>query len=85
NQTFPVWELQYKIKELPIAKGDPVVIRIKYNASAGLIGAVCTIQFHGAVYGLGLPLFTVQASGELELTGIFPSDVKATNFEFVPL
>ncbi|MFX5701287.1 hypothetical protein ABTE07_20700, partial [Acinetobacter baumannii] len=43
NQTFPVWELQYKIKELPIAKGDPVVIRIKYNASAGLIGAVCTI------------------------------------------
>lgn len=80
NQTFPVWELQYKIKELPIAKGDPVVIRIKYNASAGLIGAVCTIQFHGAVYGLGLPLFTVQASGELELTGIFPSDVKATNF-----
>lgn len=85
NQTFPVWELQYKIKDLPIAKGDPVVIRIKYSASAGLIGAVCTIQFHGAVYGLGFPIFTVQESGEIELTGLFPSDVKATNFDFVPL
>ncbi|RSQ20723.1 interleukin-like EMT inducer domain-containing protein [Acinetobacter baumannii] len=85
NRTVAVWELQYKHKEIPIDKGDPVVARIKYTAAAGLVGATCSIQFHGATYSIGLPSFIVAASGEIELTGIFPSDVKATAFEAIPL
>jgi len=85
NRTVAVWELQYKHKEIPIDKGDPIVARIKYTAAAGLVGATCSIQFHGATYSIGLPTFTVAASGEIELTGIFPSDVKATAFEAIPL
>ncbi len=85
NRTVAVWELQYKHKEIPIDKGDPLVARIKYTAAAGLVGATCSIQFHGATYSIGLPSFIVAASGEIELTGIFPSDVKATAFEAIPL
>ena len=50
NQTFPVWELQYEHKNLPIGLGDPIVMRIKYTATSGLVGAGCIIQFHGATY-----------------------------------
>ncbi|HCW3738237.1 TPA: DUF1983 domain-containing protein [Acinetobacter baumannii] len=85
NRTVAVWELQYKHKEIPIDKGDPIVARIKYTATAGLVGATCLIQFHGATYGVGLPAFTVAASGEIELTGIFPSDLKASAYEAIPL
>ncbi|AML63271.1 sugar-binding protein [Acinetobacter baumannii] len=85
NRTVAVWELQYKHKEIPIDKGDPIVARIKYTATAGLVGATCSIQFHGATYSVGLPSFVVAASGEIELTGIFPSDLKASAFEAIPL
>ncbi|MFW1707161.1 interleukin-like EMT inducer domain-containing protein [Acinetobacter baumannii] len=85
NRTVAVWELQYKHKEIPIDKGDPIVARIKYKATAGLVGATCSIQFHGATYSVGLPSFVVAASGEIELTGIFPSDLKASAFEAIPL
>ncbi|OBA11951.1 interleukin-like EMT inducer domain-containing protein [Acinetobacter baumannii] len=85
NRTVAVWELQYKHKEIPIDKGDPVVARIKYTAAAGLVGATCSIQFHGATYSIGLPSFIVAASGEIELTGIFPSDLKASAYEGIPL
>ncbi|MFS4054849.1 hypothetical protein ACMDMU_20260, partial [Acinetobacter baumannii] len=57
----------------------------KYTATAGLVGATCSIQFHGATYSVGLPSFVVAASGEIELTGIFPSDLKASAFEAIPL
>ncbi|MDC4573596.1 interleukin-like EMT inducer domain-containing protein [Acinetobacter baumannii] len=85
NRTVAVWELQYKHKEIPIDKGDPIVARIKYTATAGLVGATCSIQFHGATYSVGLPSFVVAASGEIELTGIFPSDLKASAYEAIPL
>ena len=32
-----------------------------------------------------MPSFVVAASGEIELTGIFPSDLKASAFEAIPL
>ncbi|HHP4555595.1 TPA: interleukin-like EMT inducer domain-containing protein [Acinetobacter baumannii] len=85
NRTVAVWELQYKHKEIPIDKGDPIVARIKYTATAGLVGATCSIQFHGATYSVGLPSFVVAASGEIELTGIFPNDLKASAYEAIPL
>lgn len=85
NRTVAVWELQYKHKEIPIDKGDPIVARIKYKATAGLVGATCSIQFHGATYSVGLPSFVVAASGEIELSGIFPSDLKASAYEAIPL
>ncbi|ENG3577114.1 sugar-binding protein, partial [Acinetobacter baumannii] len=85
SRTVAVWELQYKHKEIPIDKGDPIVARIKYTATAGLVGATCSIQFHGATYSVGLPSFVVAASGEIELTGIFPNDLKASAYEAIPL
>lgn len=85
NKTVALWDLMYKHKDLPIKKDDPIVVRLKYTAAAGLVGATCSIQFHGATYSIGVPSFIVAASGEVELKGVFPSDVKATAFEFVPL
>ncbi|EMY6269029.1 DUF1983 domain-containing protein [Acinetobacter baumannii] len=85
NRTVAVWGLQYKHKEIPIDKGDPIVARMKYSATAGLVGATCSIQFHGATYSVGLPSFVVAASGEIELSGIFPSDLKASAYEAIPL
>ncbi|MFY7027088.1 phage tail tip fiber protein [Acinetobacter baumannii] len=85
NRTVAMWDLMYKHKDLPIKKGDPIVVRLQYAAAAGLVGATCSIQFHGATYSLGIPSFIVAASGEVELKGVFPSDVKATSFDFVPL
>ncbi|MDC4361046.1 hypothetical protein NQ651_17835, partial [Acinetobacter baumannii] len=85
NRTVGMWDLMYRHKDLPIKKDDPIVVRLKYTAAAGLVGATCTVQFHGATYSIGVPSFIVAASGEVELKGIFPSDVKATAFEFVQL
>ncbi|EPH2247592.1 interleukin-like EMT inducer domain-containing protein, partial [Acinetobacter baumannii] len=85
NRTVAVWDLMYRHKDLPINKGDPIVVRLKYTADSGLIGAACIPQFHGGTYSIGVNSFIVAASGEVELKGIFPSDLKATAFDFVPL
>lgn len=85
NRTVAMWDLMYKHKDLPIKKDDPIVVRLKYTAAAGIVGATCSVQFHGATYSIGVPSFIVAASGEVELKGVFPSDVKATAFEFVQL
>ncbi|MFW2025901.1 interleukin-like EMT inducer domain-containing protein [Acinetobacter baumannii] len=85
NRTVAVWDLMYRHKDLPINKGDPIVVRLKYTADSGLIGAACIPQFHGGTYTIGVNSFIVAASGEVELKGIFPSDLKATAFDFVPL